>query len=250
MHDTTAFENRLLSAARSEVASAAISERMSHALGLNLATPGGGASVGTGATAGKAATGTATASLTKATTLLVLSAVLVTAGIGLFYRAQRSHQGAQRIHQEEGPRISESLPTRTLSPSPSTPAQPPAPASQPAAPAPRLEEPAPPRELNHSRLSQTHRVDLEAEVKQEIGLLDAARGRLTAGQPRSALTLLTQYDRRFPRGTFAPEAVALRIEAYVAAGDATTARTLARRFLKEHHESPLADRVDHLTHVP
>ena len=55
-----------------------------------------------------------------------------------------------------------------------------------------------------------------------------------------------QYQTRYPKGAFRPEAAAIKIEALVKLGHADEARALAKRFLIAHGPGPLADRVARL----
>jgi hypothetical protein len=81
------------------------------------------------------------------------------------------------------------------------------------------------------------------DIADQIALLDAARAALAAGSAERALVNLEQYQRRYPAGSFRPEATALRIEGLVKLGRTGEARALADRFLADHRGGPLADRV-------
>jgi hypothetical protein len=83
-------------------------------------------------------------------------------------------------------------------------------------------------------------------LRDEISLIDGARAALAAGSPAEALTLLDRYRVRHPRGMLLPEALAMRIEAIDRSGDHARARALARSFLAEHPQSPLAPRLARL----
>jgi hypothetical protein len=80
-------------------------------------------------------------------------------------------------------------------------------------------------------------------LAQEIALLDAARSALRAGDGSRALGLATRHQREFPRGTLAPEAEVLSIEALAQTGERARAAGRARAFLLAHADSPLAERV-------
>ncbi len=82
------------------------------------------------------------------------------------------------------------------------------------------------------------------EIGEEIRSLDTVRSALQARTPRLAIEQLDRYVRRFPRGTFSPEATVLRIEALVRDGQVQPAVALAARFRASHPDSPLVDRVD------
>jgi TolA-binding protein len=224
--DPTPFENRLLGAARNERIPNEMRLRMSQ--GLNL----GAAATAAGKTG---------AIITLKTGALIGLGIAGITGLMVLGGGQRSGPTGARET------------AATAMPNPTPAATTPRPAEAPAATGPA--EPisasvAPMRAAGHGlgtpSLSTTSR-GREAALREEIGLLDAARAALAANAPGKALVVLGQYNHRYPNGTFAPEALALRIEALTNAGDAATARTLARRFLKAYPSSPLAERVEHLT---
>ena len=57
------------------------------------------------------------------------------------------------------------------------------------------------------------------------------------------MSALSEYQRRFPGGVLAQEAMLLRIEALVAQGDQASAARLGRQFLARYPRSQLAARV-------
>ena len=77
-------------------------------------------------------------------------------------------------------------------------------------------------------------------------MLEAARSALAAGAADRALQLLARHDRRYPHGSVRPEATVLRVEALARRGETDAARALATRFLAQHPDSPLAERVARL----
>jgi hypothetical protein len=77
----------------------------------------------------------------------------------------------------------------------------------------------------------------------ELSALDAARGSLSAGDPKAALSALDAYARNFPRGRLGIEAEVLRIDALAKSGQTTLARSRAAAFIKRHPDSVLASRV-------
>lgn len=83
----------------------------------------------------------------------------------------------------------------------------------------------------------------DAAFSDEMRVIDAARQRLSAGDAASTLTLLSRYEASFPVGHFLPEALALRVEALAASGQATHARRAAQRFLAGYPGHPLSARV-------
>jgi hypothetical protein len=86
----------------------------------------------------------------------------------------------------------------------------------------------------------------DGSLSAELAAIDEARAALRAGDPTRALSLLDDFDRRFPHATLAPEAHVARIEALVAKGERVRARRLAARFFDAHRESPARARVQRL----
>jgi TolA-binding protein len=82
-----------------------------------------------------------------------------------------------------------------------------------------------------------------ADISGEIAAISVARAALDKGNARGALAALDHYQQDFPRGTLAPEATVLRIEALNVAGDRARAKSLGEAFLKAHPKSPHAQRV-------
>lgn len=80
-------------------------------------------------------------------------------------------------------------------------------------------------------------------IAPELALLDAARRALSSGQPSRALALLDERQREFGKGVLSPEALVVRCEALLAAGQRDSARTLGLAFLDEYPASPLVNRV-------
>jgi hypothetical protein len=90
------------------------------------------------------------------------------------------------------------------------------------------------------RVSVAPRAD---RLREEADAIDAARELLTLGDAAGALVQLEAYQRRFAGGALREEALLLRIEALVRAGDRTTASAVARHFLKVYPASVHVDRV-------
>jgi TolA-binding protein len=84
------------------------------------------------------------------------------------------------------------------------------------------------------------------DLHEEIALLDRARAAVRAGDGTGALAMLSDYQRRFGRGTFSQEATVLRVEALAKSGQMSAARKLGERFLAAHPESPHAERIERL----
>jgi hypothetical protein len=99
-----------------------------------------------------------------------------------------------------------------------------------------------PRPVESSRESRVS-ARRAADLGDEIAVIDAARSAVRTGQGHRALDLVSQYVTRHPRGTFRPEAQALKIEALVQVGRTSEARALAERFLATRRGTPLGERV-------
>jgi hypothetical protein len=107
------------------------------------------------------------------------------------------------------------------------------------APAPVAAPAAPPREAPPLLAS-------DANLRDEIRLLDRARAALRMHAPQQALQELRRYFEGHPRGVLEPEAAVLRIEALRESGDRVQAAAASREFLARHADGPLADRVRRL----
>jgi outer membrane protein assembly factor BamD (BamD/ComL family) len=77
----------------------------------------------------------------------------------------------------------------------------------------------------------------------ELAPLERARADLRSGRPVDALFSIDLYERNFSPGTFDQEAVVLRIEALLQAGERTKAASIGSQFLASHPTSPHAARV-------
>jgi hypothetical protein len=82
-----------------------------------------------------------------------------------------------------------------------------------------------------------------ADLRAELGALDAVRSALADGRPPRALSLVATYFRAFPRGRLYPEAEVLRIDALAKAGQPNAARRYAQDFIKRHPNNILSTRV-------
>jgi hypothetical protein len=80
-------------------------------------------------------------------------------------------------------------------------------------------------------------------VAEEVAALDKARAALAAGDGSTALARLDAYERRYPRGTLAPEAAVLRVRALVKLGRSREARSAVEAFVRAHPGSPQASRL-------
>jgi hypothetical protein len=207
----TKLERRLLSAAGDELPSPELTARMRQAIGITA--------IGTGA-----AGGSALAATTKTGGLAWISAGLVTAAIV---------GGAAGIWSSYRPAATHAAPAAPV---------------QCAAPLPAPAEIAapPPAVTRHERRRAHAPVVAEVErgdLRAEIALVDEARTALRERSPRRALALLRRYAVAYPEGTFAPEVEALKVEALDQSGEHRLASSLARTFVSEHPDSPLAERV-------
>ena len=206
--NATPFEYRLLNAARSETIPSAMKLRMSQ--GLNL-----------GPTALAGSSATAVLSM-KTVALAVIGAASLATLVGI------ARQGGGEVRTGARMRMpNEPAPTVVAAPT--------------ASPNPKEVTPTATKRPN---ANPAHPLDVN--LRGEIARLDAARAALAAGDPTKAIAVLDHYRRRYPNGTFAPEAITLRIEALFQTGNEQAARTLAHRFLKAHPDSPLTERVERL----
>jgi hypothetical protein len=211
------FEKRWLSAARVEEPPPDVVRKIETALGL------GAVGVVASASAANAATSAAKGGL-SALRIAGLSALGVGGAVGLVLLL--SSRSATPPPAAERPPVTETAP---VAPAGTGAAQPAAPVGiEPAADTEKAPAPGP------------------GTLRDEIALIDGARRALAAGSPAQALSLLERYRARHPHGTLLPEALAMRIEAIDRTGDHARARALARAFLAEHPNSPLAQRVAQL----
>lgn len=85
---------------------------------------------------------------------------------------------------------------------------------------------------------------IDAErLAEEVALVDRARGALARGDAPGTLAALDDYDARFTRRKFAPEALYLRMEALLRLGRADAARSAAERLATTYPSSPNAARA-------
>jgi outer membrane protein assembly factor BamD (BamD/ComL family) len=80
-------------------------------------------------------------------------------------------------------------------------------------------------------------------VHAELAALEQARSALATGEAARALSILDAYASDYPRGSMAPEATVLRVEALVRAGDLPAARRVGTAFLATSPGSAYAPRV-------
>ena len=89
---------------------------------------------------------------------------------------------------------------------------------------------------------ETTPTDVE-HLAEEVALVDRARGALAGGDAAAALKALDEYDSRFSRRKFAPEALYLRMEALLRMGRSDGARSVAQSLVNAYPTSPHAARA-------
>jgi hypothetical protein len=89
-----------------------------------------------------------------------------------------------------------------------------------------------------------------ASIAEEVKTIDRARQALAAGRARDALNQANTYIARWPSGALAIEALILRVEAELAAGDRASAERDARALIAAHPGSRYASRVGALFSPP
>jgi hypothetical protein len=82
-----------------------------------------------------------------------------------------------------------------------------------------------------------------SRLAEQVALVDRARDRLAASDPRAALAALAEYHQRFASGDLDAEADVVTIESLIALGEPVRARALGAAFLERFPRSPLAQRV-------
>jgi hypothetical protein len=221
--DGTDFERRMIDAVLEKRPSAAASARLAKALGVTVTVTGIGTAAASKALAANAASKAGAAAASTVWPWVSLGVLgMVVAGAVVGVRARFAS------HPEPAPVIFPLAPAVA----PGAPAEP---AAEPTEATPSVPPPHRNRALAPS-----------GDLRDEIALVDAARGALSAGSPQRALEILRRYQEKHPSGSFRPEATATRIEALVKLGHQDEARALATRFVAEHRGSLLATRVAEL----
>ncbi|HVH43394.1 MAG TPA: hypothetical protein VM925_13665, partial [Labilithrix sp.] len=82
-----------------------------------------------------------------------------------------------------------------------------------------------------------------SRLGEEIARLAEVRTKLSAGDTAGAHSALDAYAREFGAGMLAPEAAALRIDTFVAAGNRVRALEGAHRYLADFPTGPAAPRM-------
>jgi hypothetical protein len=84
----------------------------------------------------------------------------------------------------------------------------------------------------------------DVSLAEQMTFIDSARTRLRQGDPRGALTMLDEYQRRYPQPAFREEATVLRVSAHAKAGDVAEAKRLGSAFLSTHPAELYSRRVE------
>jgi hypothetical protein len=107
-----------------------------------------------------------------------------------------------------------------------------------------------PRIANSGSNEATARADGSRSASEEARLLGAARSLLRSQDAAGALMLLDQAGREFPRGVLEQEREALTVDAFVALGRRSDARTRSLSFLRRWSNSPYSKRMQTLLSSP
>jgi hypothetical protein len=195
---------------------------------------GSGAGATGAATSGGAAMSTYAAVATPLAKILIPLAVIVGGAAGGFVAWRAQHT----LGPAPAPVVTPAAPALPAPAPPIAPVVEPVPAPPAARPAPapahRVHVAAPPRA---EAVAPTNR------LAEETALLAAANGELRRGDARRALSLLDDYDHRYPSGVLREEVLATRVIARCQLGSDRGARRAADAFLARHPASPLATRV-------
>jgi hypothetical protein len=81
-----------------------------------------------------------------------------------------------------------------------------------------------------------------AGLSREVAMLDTAR-QMVSRDPAGTLQTLDDYEKQFPHGDLAPEALVLRIEALVRSGQRPVAQRLGNDYLARNPGSPHARKI-------
>lgn len=100
------------------------------------------------------------------------------------------------------------------------------------------------------RRDSTPQAPTEDGLGVETELLRRASTELAAGHADAALRITGEHGRRFPRSSLADLRTAVRIEALCGLGKAAQARGEAQVFLREHPQSPVAERIERACRSP
>jgi hypothetical protein len=247
----------LLKVAQQESPSMAARQRALAAIGLGSAalTVTSSASAGSAISAGVSSKGGMVLGIIKwgaGGLLLGTVSMGIAAGAGLIEGQPTTPASAARAVEMPESRtldVQEPGPARAFAPPPSPPPAVAPPSEEVAPPVERQPRstapaasaaPAPPQVVEREDMSS---------LLPEIHSLDRVRQRLAAGDAATALGMLDQHQRAFPRPALGPETAVLRIEALLKRGDRNAASNLADQFLSAYPHHPLRERVRTLTGV-
>lgn len=237
----TALERRLLNAAARQEPSPELSARMAAAIGVVAPAPAPSPAPSPEPAAGMGGTATLAPKAAVGTSALWpwVSGLVILAGAGAVV--------ATRSAGDPSP------PARAPSAVAAPPAVLPSPAkveakAVDAAPAADPENKIAPN-AGVSRARPEGATAASSAISEQIALVDAASAAVSAGAGERALSVLREYQRKYPTGSFRPEVSALRIEALVLVGRRDEARALAERFVTQY-KGPLADRVARVAGLP
>jgi hypothetical protein len=275
---TTELERELLRSWASEAPSRTARRR---ALGIAVGTAGAAAAgSATGATAGAAGAGIANSVAPKATAAALVAAakwfaagaVIVTGAlvarphlraparppepVSLTQASAAARPGAPVGY---APAAASSAPQPAVAPpAPEPVVAPAAPASRPAAhrmarPKPTVPErpaaaPAAPAVESTEAIAPPPAAAPEPkraarELGEQVAALDRAERALASGDAALALSLVEEYEQRFPAGSLLQEATVVRVDALSKLGRREAAAEVGRAFLASHPTSPYAAKV-------
>lgn len=198
-----------------------------------------GATTGTAGTLGAASAGTSTAGglaalvakLGTAKVVLGLTAALATAGGTALW---------SRVNAPEATTASVAASSQAayVSPIPPEPVVP----EVPAAPLSEVKTAAAP--------SRPRTANSRSSLEDEAQLLAQAQQKISQGDARGALSVLSEHQREFPRGTLSLERQATFAIARCLAGQTTRGRADAVRFRRQHPNSPMVKRLESACQLP
>jgi TolA-binding protein len=107
----------------------------------------------------------------------------------------------------------------------------------------QLTLPSEPAKVARFESAPPARADDSRALVREVASIDGAREALRTRDPDRALAELSRYERAFPSGSLAPEALYLQLEALLQRKDRVAARRVAEKLLRAHPQSPQAARA-------
>jgi len=218
--EATAFERRVLAQALAREPSKELTQRMAQALGVGVTTLAAPPSPPAPAPVTPAVTSSAVA-----TWVWVSAGVVTLSVVGAVVGLRPG-----RVAPEARPARSLEMPAPAVRPVPD------------GVPGPVPSVVAPPLSARTAVAA--------SELRGEIELVDSARAAVAQNAGSRALEVLGRYQARYPRGSFVPEATAVKVEALMQLGRTQEARALAARFVAAHPGTLLADRVAAVAGVP